>query len=214
MPHTKPLIIAELALKRLLPPGDRAELLGDLRERGFRLADIVSVIPSAWIAHLRREWIAPVPKLASASPEAIRRRTEQLQYSRGFILVVGLSALSGWAMRFIAPDQHGLIIIVPGLLFALFVLLLVGLPDPEKYVSYFKPLLPSPFKEYRAALHMQTSRSILYFTVPTLMNDVLRGTGAPTWFVAPLRIVAILLFFYRFFRLSREMQNMHPPIKA
>jgi len=50
-------------LAKLLPRGHRAQVLGDLEERGFQWRDIASTIPSAWIAHLRRDWIAPVPNL-------------------------------------------------------------------------------------------------------------------------------------------------------
>jgi hypothetical protein len=200
-----------------LPPGDRAQILGDLAERNFRLRDLASVLPALWISHLRREWIAPVPKLANpssnSSDEAIRRRTEQLRCSRGFVVVVALCSLSRFALRFIAPDLHGLIVFTPGLLLAL-LMLWMGLTNRDNTL-HLRPLLPSPFKEYRAALHNKTLRSTMELLfLPNLLSTGLGWTGAPSWSVELFTSVAVILFLYRHYRLLIEQQNMHPRLPA
>ncbi len=209
----KPSNFSETLAKWLLPRSHRAQVLGDLEERGFQWRDLASTIPSAWIAHLRREWIAPVPNLGGASDEIIRLRTEQLQSGRNFGLVVALGALSGSAMRFIFPDLHGLIVIVPGMAVAL-VMRLFGFPSQD-YPSPL-PQLRSPLKEYRAALHRKSLNSVGPFLFLLVVQHVLRGPNAVWWLplIAPCIMVAVLGMLYRNSRIQREIQNLVASTKA
>lgn len=49
----------------LLPDDYREHILGDLEERGFRLRDVVSVLPRIWLSHLRRSPWSPVVYFAA-----------------------------------------------------------------------------------------------------------------------------------------------------
>lgn len=73
----------------LLPAAYREQILGDLQERGFRAADVTSVLPGVWWSHLRRSSF--VPNLAGASEEVIERRTQHLKNWR-----------AGWALLWTA----------------------------------------------------------------------------------------------------------------
>jgi len=197
----------------LLPRSHRAQVLGDLEERGFQWRDVASTIPSAWIAHLRRDWIAPVPNLSAASDETIRLRTEQLQSGRNFGLLVVWCALSGSAMRFIFPDLHGLIVIAPGVAVAL-VMMVFGLPSMD--YSSLIPALRTPLKEYRAALHRKYSNSVGPFLFLLVVQHVLRGPNAVWWLplMAPCIMVAVLLMLYRNSRIHREIENLTTSTKT
>ena len=203
----KPSNFSEILAKWLLPRSHRAQVLGDLEERGFKWRDLASVIPSAWIAHLRREWIAPVPNLGAASDETIRLRTEQLQSGRNFGLLMVFCALSGSAMQFIFPDLHGLIVIAPGVVVAL-VMRLFGFPHQDN--PSLLPQLRSPLKEYRAALHLKSLNSVGPFLFLLVVQHVLRGPNAVWWlpFIAPCIVAAVPPMLYRQSRIRREIQNL------
>jgi hypothetical protein len=88
-------------LAALLPSDSREHVLGDLEQRGFRLRDIASVLPTVWFAHLRRSWFGPVPNLAGASEVHFQRRCRQMAraYSAAMILYFGLKCADAWFLR-------------------------------------------------------------------------------------------------------------------
>jgi hypothetical protein len=73
----------------LLPREYRAQVLGDLQERGFLLRDIVSTLPCVWWTYTVREFSGPIPSLARACESSIAARTQKLSlYGRVITSIV------------------------------------------------------------------------------------------------------------------------------
>lgn len=64
-------------LSTLLPSAYRDQVVGDLHERGFRLADIAGTVPRVWWSNFRRS--LNVPNMAGASEAVIRIRMQRVQ---------------------------------------------------------------------------------------------------------------------------------------
>jgi hypothetical protein len=89
----------------LLPFQYREPVLGDLEERGFRMADIASVLPRVWCSHARRSFVGA--SLAGASEEVIERRTRQFEsrhrswalFALGYLAIRTFVGVPNWTAR-------------------------------------------------------------------------------------------------------------------
>jgi hypothetical protein len=61
----------------LLPFESRDHVLGDLEERGFRVRDVVNVLPLVWWSYWVRQWKTPAYVTAGASDAALYHRARQ-----------------------------------------------------------------------------------------------------------------------------------------
>ncbi|MEO5922399.1 MAG: hypothetical protein ABIR70_01085 [Bryobacteraceae bacterium] len=194
-------------LSAVLPLASREQILGDLEERGFRARDILSVLPGAWLAHLRREWLGPVPSLADASEAALRLRAEQLRRAAS----VDLLLLMWGQPRLCASRQ-------PGLSAPDFDWLHTRLGHPISHRDRYpmESLMPSPSQllgDYRSTLQRRTpgvSAILLMGSLPRLLNQQSPIAWKLFFEVSTILLAGVLL--YRSRHIIQELRNLnHPP---
>jgi hypothetical protein len=202
-------------LPHLLPFEYREQVLGDLAERGYRLRDVVSVLPGLWWTAIRREYVGPIPDY-TVSDATLEERVAELHRQNAKILLpnaLAVPVLKGldWVGFDAATALGG------GLLAYVFVRLGLRVWTPryspyttatsEPSLSLFPrkgPVTPPAIATYRALLQARLLTPILRLNLTLSLARAAAALHPAVWGVA---VAMFLHDVHRAWRAQQELRG-------
>jgi len=214
-------------LAALLPAGSREHVLGDLEERGFRVRDVVNVIPRLWWSQWLRSWNGPPFAAAAASDSDLCRRVQQFAHRRFFFQAVARALCIVWGTDWIHRKfSHGhqmsdhwlnfLVCVLVGFLLyrAVEKRQAAQIKDRNAWLERHQKQLSSALLgfgiPFRASAGFRIAVRVCWVYLNVLMFDMLWWTlpasPAERWFFRVLLLLELLLVFLWVQRRERRIQ--------
>ncbi len=209
-------------LKPLLPADYREQVLGDLQERGFRLRDVVDVLPRIWGSFIVRTLTGPIPNVAAHGECAILARTEQLQQEGRRAIAYALAIVLATRVLRDLPASLTTRAALALVLFPLITTLGRFLGRTVESSLSLDRSRTTLLADYRAQLRFQmagTPSGVLAAMLFLLTSDQPRTpwpvSTPAVWGYASVAVVGIMAAWacLRFLRLRRELNSLETAAK-